>query len=921
MSKPVRTVLIVDENPAAAVTYQQYLEHNSHWHYECVQARTGAQALELCQTVHPACVLLAATLPDLSGLEVLAALAQQTTATAMPPGALEYPVVLLTAVDDADLALAALQAGAQEIINQTHLTPFELQHTINQAIERLAWPQQLLASELRFRQFAEQIHQVVWFCELNPERIVYVSPAFENIWGIAAETLYQEPRFWMEAVHPDDRQPVREAFEAWAAGRAKTYDIEYRIRRPDQSERWIHDRGVAVRDAQGLPVSVSGIADDITARKRGEAQLSASEERFRTLTEALPQLVWTCQPDGNCDYLSHRWLEYTGTTVAENLNFGWLDVVHPDDVSQTQTGWALATQAAATYEAEFRLRRADGQYRWHLTRAIPLRDEQGQVVKWVGTNTDIEELKRAEVERQRLAAVVESSDDAIYTKTLAGVVTSWNDSATRLFGFSAEQMLDQSVAVLIPPELQNEETTLIEKILRGERVRHFETVRLNRAGARLDLSLSLSPILDEQGRVVSISTIARDITAQRLAANEREQMLKRQERALELAEDANRLKDEFLTTVSHELRTPLNHMYGWVKMLRTGVLNEEDQARALETIERNLKAQHRLIEDLLDVSRIITGKMRLDVRPVPLSSIIQATLESVRPTAEAKGVRLQVILDPRSHTISGDPDRLQQVVWNLLSNAIKFTPKGGRVQLRLERVNSNVQIIISDTGAGIDPEFLPFVFERFRQQDGSRARLHGGLGLGLAIVRHLVELHGGSVSVTSPGIGQGATFCVELPLAVTHSLRRQPEARHPADGAGLALEQLPSLDRVKVLLVDDEPDSLLLLKALLLPAGAEIRLANDTQSALDVLQVWQPDVLVSDIGMPANDGYELIRIIRQRNPADAPWLPAIALTGYASTEDRIWALSAGFQMHIAKPVEPAELITVIASLAGRIGAA
>jgi PAS domain S-box-containing protein len=392
-------------------------------------------------------------------------------------------------------------------------------------------------------------------------------------------------------------------------------------------------------------------------------------------------------------------------------------------------------------------------------------------------------------------------------------------------------------------------------------------------------------------------------------------------RARSEAEAANRAKDQFLATVSHELRTPLTAMLGWTRLLRSGKLDKLSFERALETVERNAKVQAQLIEDILDVSRIITGKLILDVRPVELVPIIEAAVDSVRPAAEAKGIKLHIILDPGISPIQGDPNRLQQVVWNLVSNAIKFTPEGGNVDIRLKLLDSQALISVSDTGKGINPEFLPYVFDRFRQADSSAARMHGGLGLGLSIVRHLVELHGGTVSADSAGEGKGATFTIKIPLAIT---REQVEAEtekyfESELFSKSGTDSILRLDGLRILIVDDEPDTLEMFTTMLMHTGAVVKTATSAAEAFDWLKQWRPDVLVSDIGMPQEDGYSLIKKVRALPADKGGRTPAIALTAYARTEDRMRALSYGFQMHIPKPPEPAELVVVIASLAGRIG--
>jgi signal transduction histidine kinase/CheY-like chemotaxis protein len=415
---------------------------------------------------------------------------------------------------------------------------------------------------------------------------------------------------------------------------------------------------------------------------------------------------------------------------------------------------------------------------------------------------------------------------------------------------------------------------------------------------------SVNPLRDSRGRIERWIWTNTDVDGQRRAAEE--------------LREANRLKDEFLATVSHELRTPLTAILGWAHLLRVNQFDEQGTANALETIERNARAQSQLIDDLLDVSRIITGNLRLDVRQVEPGTFIEAAVEALRPAAEAKGVRIQKVLDAGVASVAGDPARLQQVVWNLLSNAIKFTPGGGGVWVRLGRIDSHIEIAVGDTGAGIRAEFLPHVFERFRQADQKTTRHHGGLGLGLAIVRHLVELHGGTVEAESPGEGRGATFVVKLPIVPVYQKEARAGRVHPAPADALPEYDYPErLDGLRVLVVDDEVDTRELLKAGIGRCGAKVSTAGSAREALATLEDVRPDLLVSDIGMPGADGYELIRKVRALPAGRGGKIPAIALTAYARTEDRLRALRAGYQMHISKPVELAELVAVMASLIGR----
>ncbi len=405
--------------------------------------------------------------------------------------------------------------------------------------------------------------------------------------------------------------------------------------------------------------------------------------------------------------------------------------------------------------------------------------------------------------------------------------------------------------------------------------------------------------------------------ALRAALEERERLLVSEQIARAEAESANRLKDEFLATVSHELRTPLTAILGWTHMLRHGALDEATAARGLETIERNAQSQAQLVEDILDVSRVITGKLRLNIGQVDAASVVNEAIDSVQLAADTKGIKLEVRLDPSARHVAGDASRLQQVVWNLLSNAIKFTPAGGRVEVRMERAGSDAQIRVSDTGCGIAPDFLPFIFDRFRQADGSTMRCHGGLGLGLAIVRHLVELHGGTVHASSEGEGRGSTFTIRLPLAAPERARgRRADAAAasviPSEDAGA---RAPSLEGVRVLLVDDDEDTLQMLAHLLTEYRAAVQTATDAAQALEALRWFKPDVLVSDLAMGGEDGYSLINKVRRLSDEDGRHTPAVALTAYVRVEDRARALSAGFNVFVPKPVEPCELVTAIANLA------
>jgi PAS domain S-box-containing protein len=501
-------------------------------------------------------------------------------------------------------------------------------------------------------------------------------------------------------------------------------------------------------------------------------------------------------------------------------------------------------------------------------------------------------------------AIVDSSDDAIVSKNLQSIVMSWNKAAERIFGYTAEEMIGESIAKIFPPDRLQEENQIITRLQTGERVDHFETKRLRKDGKAIDVSLTISPIRNPQGIIVGASKIARDVTAQKEAQRKLSQVMEELKRA-------NHLKAEFLTTLSHELRTPLNAILGWVQILKE-TSKPEDVAQALPIIERNVRVQSQLIEDLLDMSRIESGKMRLDLQHVDLATITEASIESVRPAADAKDIRIHSAFSSLNGVVMGDKDRLQQILWNLLTNAIKFTQKGGRIHVVIRRVNSHAEISVGDTGQGIAPEFLGQVFDRFRQAEATTTRRHGGLGLGLSIVKHLTELHGGTVRVTSDGVGQGATFAINLPL---HPLREEPDEQAEALRRA-ALDEgavKPDLAGIRVLVVDDEEDSVEIVRRVLERNGSEVCTARSMDEALEAFVGFSPDVLLSDIGLPHHDGYELIA--RLRALPGGRRVPAVALTALARSEDRNRALRAGFQMHVAKPVDFAELITVVQNLA------
>jgi len=661
------------------------------------------------------------------------------------------------------------------------------------------------------------------------------------------------------------------------------------------------------------PPQSSLLETEIAKRKLAEERLRLGEHELRDFIEnAMFALRWV-GPDGTILWANQADLDLLGYSkeeyVGHNIGEFHVDRETVDEVLRT-----LAEQTTLRdYEA--RLRSKDGSIRHVLTSSNAYL-QNGEFVHARCFTRDITERKQGEAASARLAAIVASSSDAIISKTLQGIITSWNASAERMFGHTAEEIIGESILRLIPDDRRPEEEHILGRLRAGELIDHYETVRVTKDGRHLHVSLTISPIKDNSGKIIGASKIIHDITERKRAEEEQARLIVRERAARAEAETANRLKDEFLATVSHELRTPLNAIIGWCHMLGQGKSDEATFAHALKTIERNAKLQAQLIEDILDVSRIITGKVRLNTGPVDMAAVINAAIDSVQLASEAKNIKLEVRVDPSARHTTGDVTRLQQVVWNVLANAIKFTPEGGSVAIKLERLGHNARIIVSDTGQGISNQFLPFIFDRFRQADGTSTRRQSGLGLGLAIVRHLVELHGGTIEAESPGEGLGSTFAITLPLAQQGRevrIRNTGSLASPEDLAQYA-KPLPSLAGLEILLVDDDKDNLHTISALLAEHKATVQTASSAVEALELLRCYQPDVLVSDLAMPEEDGFSLIRKVRQLEEQDSRQIPAVALTALVRIEDRTRALAAGFNMFVPKPVQPSELITTIANL-------
>jgi PAS domain S-box-containing protein len=908
-------------------------------------------------------------------------------------------------------------------------------------------------------------------------------------------------------LHPDDAEKVREAVEHALRTHAD-YNFEYRLIN-GTGERWVSARGRGIYTDDGAVAGMLGVIQDISdqVRNRDALRVQAnvmreSEDRYRAFITNSSEGIWRLEFSPPIDtslpvdeqvaaaYRNGRFAECNvamarmyGLDAPEALVGKSLDFMLP--ASDPEARAYLASIIEAGYRAtdvESRKRDADGAIH-HFSNSMTGVVIDGHLHRIWGTQRDVSNGKQAERAQALLAAIVDSADDAIIAKDLNGVIQSCNAAAERVFGYAAAEMVGRPVRMLIPAERQSEEDDILERLRQGERVDHFETVRVRKDGRLIDVALTISPVRDTAGTIIGASKIARDVTAAKAAERDRLRLLEENasiksalndvgaivasdldrgkvvqavtDTATELttaefgaffynvindagesymlytisgvpkeafsrfpmprntevfeptfqgsavvrspditqdaryghnppyhgmppghlpvrsylavpvrgrsgnvigglffghsqrdrfreiherlavgiaswasvalenarmyaaAQEASRLKDDFLASLSHELRTPLNAILGYARMLRAGIVSPERQDKAIDTIERNATSLSQIVEDVLDISRIVSGKLRLNVQPVEFPDILRHAVEAVTPAADARGVRLETVLDPLAAPVAGDPERLQQILWNLLSNAVKFTSRGGRVQARLERVNSHLEVSVSDTGVGIAPEFLPHVFERFRQADGGITREHGGLGLGLSIAKQLTEMHGGSIEAFSAGLGNGSTFRVKLPLMIVHATQEQVQRVHPHGSSGSRTIPLGDLHGVHVLAVDDDGDALSLVAELLEAAGADVTTAQSAEEALRHLDARPPNVLVADLGMPRVDGFQLIAQVRRHHNPVVRRIPAAALTAYARSEDRVKAMKAGFQLHLSKPIDPAELVATIAALAKR----
>jgi len=669
----------------------------------------------------------------------------------------------------------------------------------------------------------------------------------------------------------------------------------------------------------------------MTHRPVAGSSVHQSEERFELLVEGVTDYaIFMLDPQGQVLTWNTGATRIKGYQPDEIIGQHFSKFYPPEAIRRHLPEHELRVAGAkGRFEDEGWRVRKDGTRFWANVVITALRDDAGELQGFAKVTRDLtqrrehEEALRQSEERFRL--LVEGvSDYAIFMLDPNGYVMTWNVGAERIKGYKSHEIIGQHFSKFYPLDAVEGGWPQHELQVAAETGRFVdEGWRIRKDGTKFWANVTITSLRDEGGRLRGFAKLTRDLSeryrteAREADESQRDDLLEAERSARMAAQRAAHMKDEFLATLSHELRTPLSAILGWTQILRKqGVPKPEDFHRAMEIIERNTRAQTQLIDDLLDLSRVMSGRIRLDVQQIAIIDVVREAVESAEPTAQTKAVRLESILDPRGGMVSGDPARLQQVFWNLLSNAIKFTPKGGKVQVLLQRINSHMEFSVSDNGIGIPAGFLPHVFDRFSQNDSSTTRSYGGLGLGLAISKQLVELHGGTLEAKSPGEGQGATFIVHLPLILLETVAESANRVHPTYPATEEQGTLPNLAGVHALVVDDEADARDLIQRVLQGQGATVSVASGGEEALRIMETLEPDALISDIGMPNMDGYQLMRRIRATEPKGRR-LPALALTAFARAEDRKRALLAGYQSHVAKPIDIAEFVIVVAGLVGR----
>ncbi|MBD2101964.1 ATP-binding protein [Leptolyngbya sp. FACHB-261] len=905
-------ILLVDDN----TDMRNYLQRILSQYYKVDVATDGETALAATYNDAPDLILSDVMMPGMNGFELLRRLRADSRTC-------EIPILLLSARAGEEAAVEGLEAGADDYL----VKPFSRRELLARVAANLELGQSRQAgSQQRFRFLAESIPQMVWTADATGW-VDYYSPRWFDYTGLTLEQI--QGAGWQDLIHPEDRERTVEAW-AQAVQTRTSYEVEHRLRQADRTYRWHLTRALPMLSGNmarenmlsenmltenSQVVRWYGTCTDITEHKQTGEALGRSEERYRTLFESIDEGFCVIEMlfDENGTPNDYRFLEIspsfvsqTGLTDAQGKRIRELAPNHE------KYWFEMYGKVAMTGEPVRFENWAEALHRWFDVYAFRLGQPEHRKVavffKDVSGRKQTEMALRESEELKR--RILESSKDCIKLLTLEGRLLYLNQGGLKLLEINDPASYLNAEWISFWQGEDQEKARAAIAAAKSDQVGRFQGYSPTAKGKPKWWDVIVTAVQDASGQVAQLLVVSRDITQQKQAEAEREQLLAREQAAREQAETANRIKDEFLAVLSHELRSPLNPILGWTTLLRNGKLDAAKTTYALETIERNAKLQVQLIEDLLDISRILRGKLILNVVPVDLRAVIRAALETVRLAAEAKSLQIQTTISAGFGVINGDAGRLQQVLWNLLSNAVKFTPKGGQITVALTQAETHTQIQVSDTGKGINPDFLPYIFEHFRQEDGATTRKFGGLGLGLAIARQIVELHGGTVRAESSGEGQGATFTIKLPL-----LRdRKTRTRTQQDPTSLTHSALP-LSNVQILVVDDEADTRELIAFVLEQAGAIVTAVPSAIAVLEVLAQGKPDVLVSDIGMPEMDGYMLMQQIRAMSPDNQ--ILAIALTAYAGEFDQRKALAAGFQRHVSKPIEPETLVQTVVNLIAR----
>jgi PAS domain S-box-containing protein len=781
----------------------------------------------------------------------------------------------------------------------------------------------LESSETRLQLAARALPGFVYDWNCASGKMLRTS-GIEQMLGYQAAEISPVSRWWEDQVHPDDRAgalPARVAREAGPDSVMDSIACEYRVRHKDGGWLWIWDHCILVRDRSGHVTRVVGSVLDITERKEAEARLAVSEHRFKAALLATTGIFWTFSPDGRARGEQTSWSAFTGQSAEELHGMGWIDALHPDDIDATREAWHRAITTQQELVTVHRVRRRDGEYRTFSVHAVPVNDERGHLIEWVGSHTDITEQREAEQRVRetvrRLELALDASSVGMWDWDLESDRMIWTRQTHLITGIPVEGFTGEArqFFTLLRPAQTDHAAEFRRQVQHPDAVTEVELELERPDGARRWIQQRATAMADARGRVRRVVGTLRDVTHRKEFEAEREALLSAERAARSELVSAAQMKDEFLATVSHELRTPLNAILGWATLLQRPRVDAATVADGLKVIERNARAQTQLLGDLLDANQLMSGKLSLTFEPMDLNAAVRATLDSMRVTIATRKVEIVSRLTPKPLPVMGDSVRLQQVVSNLLSNAIKFTPAGGVISVTTDVAADQAFLEVRDSGEGISAEFLPHLFEKFRQAEGGSARRFAGLGLGLAITRQLVESHGGAISVHSDGRGKGAMFRVQLPrLKATEA--ELLELPPPSPATQLNGKPLTGL---AILAVDDEADSREYLERLLAEQGADVVSVASAAEALAALEA-EPgrfQLLVSDIGMPGSTGYDLIETVRHRLNMAPRDLPAVALTAFSRSEDSARALDKGFQKHLAKPVQVGRLIGAIRQLTGR----